>query len=164
MRLTLNITYEEALQRLKKEVRQDYSPIRLLYGFGWNLDEVMFGKIDDNEFWLYDRAAFRINEIVSCTGQITGTVSTENENTVIDFRFGYTKYNYYFFALIYLCCIFLSLFSAGKVLLIGLTITWAIAILLTMGLGKLNGKKYKDRAISHFLKMFDDCIDRVYYD
>ncbi len=143
LKITLNITQEEALQRLKNAVRQDYSPIRLLYGFGWFLDEVMYGKIADNEFWLYDRGAFRINEIVSCTGQITGTVSTENEKTVIDYRFGYTKYNYYFFALIYLCCVFLSLISAGNVIFIGLTLTWAIAISLTMGLGKLTEKNIK---------------------
>ena len=164
MKISLNISQADALQKLNSAIRTDYSPMRLLYGFGWFIDEVMYGKIDDNEFWLYDRSAFKINEIVSCTGQITGAVSTENGKTVIDYNFGYTKYNYFFFALIYLGCVLLSLFSAGKVIFIGLTLTWAVAISLTMGLGKLNGKKYKERTISNFLKIFDDCIDCVYPD
>ena len=161
LRITLNITQEEALQRLKNAVRQDYSPIRLLYGFGWFIDEVMYGKIDDNEFWLYDRGAFRINELSFCTGQITGVVSTENEKAVIDYNFGYTKYNYCFFAFLYVLGILMCLFSTGKVIFMGLTLAWAIAISLTMGLGILTGKKYKDRAISDFLKIFDNCTDSV---
>lgn len=160
MRITLNITQEKAFERLNEKLNTSYSPERLMYGFGWFLDEVMYGRIENNEFWIYDRGAYETMEISTCTRQLTGRISTENGQTIIDYNFGYTKYNYYFFALLYVAGVFLSLFSGGTIHFVGLTLGWAIAVSLTMGLGILHGKKYKERVIGHFMDIFNDCVVR----
>lgn len=159
MRITLNVTQEEALKRLNERINTDYSPERLMYGFGWFLDEIMYGKIDNNEFWIYDRGAFKATEIYSCVRQLTGKISTESGKTIVDYEFRYTKYNYYFFIIIYVAGIFLSLFSAGTVHFIGLTLAWSVAVSLTMGLGILWGKKHQQRVFEHFLEIFSDCTE-----
>lgn len=161
MKIVLNITQDEALKRLSERINTDYSPERLMYGFGWSLDEIMYGNVDNNEFWIYDRSAFKVTEIYSCIRQLTGKISTEDGKTTVDYDFGYTKYNYYFFIFIYVAGIFLSLFSAGTVHFIGLTLAWAVAVSLTMGLGILWGKKYKQRVLEHFMDIFSDCIESI---
>lgn len=158
MRLILSITQEEALKKLLDTLNTDYSPVRLMYGFGWNLDDLMYGKIENNEFWIYDRSANEITEISTCTQQLVGSIHTESGKTIVNYDFKYTKYNYYFFALLYLALIILSLLSGGTVYFLELTLTWLIGVSLIMGLGIIHGKKYKNRSISHFLDIFSDCI------
>lgn len=166
MRIELNITQEEALKRLSESINTDYSPVRLMYGFGWSLDEIMYGKIEGNEFWLYDRAAFSTMEVNPCTRQLTGKISTENGETIVDYDLKYTKYNFLLFAIVYVVGVFLTSLSANTVDLVGFvgfTVSWLIAVSLTMSLGILFGKKFKERAISHFLDVFSDCISENLY-
>lgn len=50
MRLTLTITRDEAMQRLRDKVNTENEPEALLFGFGWQLEEMMYGKISENSF------------------------------------------------------------------------------------------------------------------
>ncbi len=162
MRLTLNITQDEAMQRLRDKVNTENEPEALLFGFGWQLEEMMYGKIKENSFWIYDRGAFELTKKApSSVRQITGTVSEENGKAVVDYKFGYTKYNYGFFLAIYIVLMVLGalrgVFSVVAILIF--TAFFAAVILLVLGSGILFGQGYKERALAHFREIFADCTE-----
>lgn len=162
MRIKLTISEEEALQRLKDNLNTEKEPERILIGFRWALDKVMYGKLDENKFWAYDLIASDCASKETTPRQITGSVSTENGKTVVDYKFGFTMYNYGFFFAIYVILIVMcglkGSSSEGLVLLI-ITLFYLAVVLFILGTTVLFGRKYKKCALEHFRNIFADCID-----
>lgn len=79
----------------------------------------------------------------------------------MDYKFGYTKYNYGFFLAIYIVLMVLGalrgVFSVVAILIF--TAFFAAVILLVLGSGMLFGQGYKERALAHFREIFADCTE-----
>lgn len=164
MRLILEITQSEALERLKENVNTEKEPEALLFGFGWHLEEIMYGKFNGNNFWIYDRGAFELTKKApTSVRQITGSIDEENGKAVVDYKFGYTMYNYGFFLAIYVILFVLSAMKgASAIALLIMTAFFAAVVLIVLGSATLFGQGYKTRALTHFRDVFADCIETSY--